>query len=326
MVLQIAVCAGLLALLVLMQLHDLLTRRRRRLRERLKIAAGEAAAVDTKAKDGANPVMAVKKRRLKLPSIPALRSSIGRNYTEKLRVDLTKAGIPLKPEELVGMALVLATGGACAGFLAGRGAPIAVLLAAIGVLLPSLWVGQVKKRRTAKLENQLVDALTLIANSLRAGHSFMQALDLVCRDMAPPLAPELARVLRESRLGLSIDEAFANLVARFDSRDLELTVTGVLIQRQVGGNLAQVLDNIAGTIEKRIKARGKVRTLTAQGRVSAWVISLMPFAMAVLVFGFYPEFGRTMLTSPLGIGMLAGSAVLLGIGILVIRKVVSIDV
>lgn len=320
-----AACAGILTFLIVLQLRDLLTWRQRRLRERLKIAAGQGTVVETRV-SVVNPVMTVHKRRLRLPSIPALGSVIGKPYMDRIKANLTRAGIPLKPEELAGMGAVLAVVGACAGFVAGRGVLPAVLLAAVGVALPGLWVSQVKRKRAGKLEGQLVDALTLIANSLRAGHSFMQALELVSRDSAPPLAPELARVLRESRLGVSIDQAFSNLVARFDSRDLELVVTGVLIQRQVGGNLALVLDSIAATIEKRVKSRGKVRTLTAQGRVSAWVISIMPFAMAVLVFGFYPDFGRVMLTTPLGLGMLGVGAVSLAVGILLIRKVVSIDV
>jgi tight adherence protein B len=310
----------------MVQIRNLLTRRQRRLQDRLRIAAGAGPSIPSHQVAGSNPVVAMPKKRLRLPSIPALGSVIGKRYMDRIRVDLTKAGIPLKPEELAGMAVVFSLVGACVGLLARRGPLPAVLLASAGGILPGLWVKEAKKKRGSKVEVQLVDSLTLIANSLRAGHSFMQALELVSRDSMPPLAPELARVIRESRLGVSVDEAFGNLVARFESRDLELAVTGVLIQRQVGGNLALVLDNIAGTIEKRLKARGKVRTLTAQGRVSAWVISIMPFAMATLVFGFYPDFGHVMLSTPLGLGMLGVAAVSLAIGIFLIRKVVSIDV
>ena len=342
MVTEIAVCAGVLTAAILLQLTEFLTSRQRRLRARLKLATGQAsgsvpgAFPDVTAKssigsqggsqEAQNPVMAGSKRRFRLPAIPALPGSLGRKYTEKIRADLTKSGVPLKPEELAGMSVVLAACGGLAGLFSGRGPLMAAALALVGLILPRQYVNQAKKRRAAKLEAQLVDALTLIANALRAGHSFMQALELVSHDTAPPLAPELARVLREARLGLSIDEAFGKLVSRFDSRDLELVVTGVLIQRQVGGNLASVLDGIASTIEKRIKARAKVRALTAQGRLSAWVVSLLPFALSGLVFGAYPDFGRVMLVNPLGIAMLVGAAALLVMGIFIIRKVVNIDV
>jgi tight adherence protein B len=341
---EIAVCAGVLTAAIVLQATELVTRPRRRLQARLKMATGEAAAVGLGAGAGGgsagvlggedagavaageNPVMARRKRRIRLPSIPAFGRVVGQKYMERMRTSLTKSGVPLKPEELAGMSLVFFLAGVAIGLLSKKGPFITAGLAFAGLLMPGLYVSHAKRRRAAKLESQLVDALTLIANSLRAGHSFMQALELVSHDMAPPLAPELARVLREARLGLSVDEAFGKLVSRFDSRDLELVITGVLIQRQVGGNLAVVLDGTADTIGKRLKARAKVRTLTAQGRLSAWVISIMPFGLAGLVFGLYPDFGHIMLVSPLGIAMLVGAAVLLVVGVFVIRKVVNVDV
>lgn len=323
---QIAVLCAVLTFLVALQLGDILTARQRRIRERLKMAAGQASP---QAKDPAvakNPVLSARKPRVKLPSIPAPASVLGKAWMDRIKVSLTKAGIPLRPEELTGMSVTMSIVGLAVGLVARKGVILPLGLAIAGAVTPGLWVMRAKRVRAAKLEIELVDALTLIANSLRAGHSFMQALELVGKDAPPPLGPELAKVLRDSRLGMSIDDAFAGLVSRFDSRDLELAVTGVLIQRQVGGNLAQVLDSIASTIEKRIKARGKIRTLTAQGRVSAWVISILPFAMAGVMFGMYPDFGSIMLNNPLGIGMLAFGAVSLVLGILLVRKVVTIDV
>ena len=329
MAIWIAACACLLTCLILLQLGELLTRRRRRLRERLRMAASQGApggAPGAPGAPGSNPLMAVRRRRLTLPVIPGLGAVFGRRHLERIRANLAKAGIPLKPEELAGIAAVAGLLGAGTGMLSPGRMLAAIALGIAGLLLPGLWVNQAKRRRAARLEAQLVDSLTLIANSMRAGHSFMQALEVASRDMAAPLAPELARTLKETRLGLSLDEAFASLVKRFDSRDLDLVVTGVLIQRQVGGNLAQVLDNIASTVEKRIKSRAKVRALTAQGRMSAWVISALPFGLSALIFTLYPDFGRVMLVNPLGIAMLAGAAALLVAGIFVIRKMVSIDV
>ena len=322
---QIAVFSGMLTFLIAMKLEELLTARQRRLRERLKMAAGQGAVVGAPA-TGANPVMNARKKRLRLPSIPALGSFIGKNYMDRIKSGLAKAGIPLRPEELAGMSALLSLAGVAVGLGLRRGVFPAILCSVLGLVTPGMWVNRSKRARASKLELELVDGLTLIANSLRAGHSFMQAIELVGKDAPAPLGPELARVLRETRLGVSVDDAFAGLLSRFESRDLDLAVTGVLIQRQVGGNLAQVLDSIASTIEKRLKARGKVRTLTAQGRFSAWVISLLPFAMAGIMFTLYPGFFGIMFSTPLGIGMLAAGAVSLGIGVFVVRKVVSIDV
>jgi len=323
---QIAALCSLLTVLIAFQLEDILTARQRRIKERLKMAAGQAAPQLKDIVAAKNPVLSVKKPRFRLPSIPALGSVLGKAWMDRIKVNLTKAGIPLRPEELAGMSVTMSVTGLALGLLARKGIVLALGIAVAGALAPGLWVKWATRVRAAKLEIQLVDTLTLIANSLRAGHSFLQALELVGKDAPPPLGPELAKVLRDSRLGMSIDDAFAGLVSRFESRDLELAVTGVLIQRQVGGNLAQVLDSIASTIEKRIKARGKIRTLTAQGRVSAWVISILPFAMAGVMFGMYPDFGKVMLSTPLGIGMLAAGAVSLTLGILLVRKVVTIDV
>ncbi|MGE5580276.1 MAG: type II secretion system F family protein [Bacillota bacterium] len=323
---QIATLCGLLTFLIAFQLEDILTARQRKIKERLKMTAGQAAPQAKELSAAKNPVLPVRRTRLKLPSIPALGSVLGKAWMDRIKVNLTKAGIPLRPEELAGMSVTFGAAGLVAGLLTRNGVALPLAFAVAGAVIPSLWVRRAIRVRAAKLEIELVDALTLIANSLRAGHSFMQALELVGKDAPPPLGPELAKVLRDSRLGMSIDDAFAGLLSRFESRDLELAVTGVLIQRQVGGNLAQVLDSIASTIEKRIKARGKIRTLTAQGRLSAWVISLLPFAMAGVMFSMYPDFSSVMLKSPLGIGMLAVGAVSLTFGIILVRKVVTIDV
>lgn len=329
MALAIAIVSGFLTVLVLFLLQSLFTWRRQSILDRLRAVAEEKARTQGReafpAHAGKSGVP-VKRRRMVLPGMQVLGSVFSRGYLERLKVNLTKAGVPLKPEELAGMSLAGGVGGAVVGLVLGRTVLMPSVLSLGGFAWPFAWVNLSKRRRTQKLEGQLVDALTLISNSLRAGHSFMQALELVSRDMAPPLAPELSRALKESRVGLSLDDALTGIVERFESRDLELVVTGVLVQRQIGGNLAQVLDNIASTIDKRIKARAKVRALTAQGRMSAWVISIMPFALAFLVFGAYPEFGRVMLAEPLGVIMLAVAGVLLAIGIALVRKVVAVDV
>lgn len=321
--LAISACVGIGMSILAAQLFNLLTRKRQSLQERLKVAVSTEDAPSLL--DGPAGASVVKRRRIALPVIPNLRQLVGKQYLEKVRVNLMKAGLPIKPEELMTITATSALLGAGGGLLL-KNPSLAILMGLGAIPMQNIWVNFAKRRRAAKLERQLLDALTLIANSLRAGHSFMQALEHVSRDLGPPLAPELARVIREGRMGLSVDDAFAGLVNRFDSKDLELAVTGVLIQRQVGGNLAQVLTNIVTTIDKRIKSRGKVRALTAQGRMSAVVVSALPFGLAAFMFTFYPDFIMVMIQEPLGLAMLIGAGILMVIGVFAIRKVVNIDV
>ncbi len=319
----IAALAGVLTTLVLWQLVLLATRRQRRLEARMRAAVGQTLW-DTQ---GALPSeTALKKRRAWFSAIPTMKGVFGKKYLEKAGTNLAKAGVPLKPEEFASVCAVGSSALAGLGIVAKKGLPAVFFMVALGMCFPHLWLAVLRRKRASKVERQLLDALALLANSLRAGHSFMQALELARRDMGPPLGPEIARVLRQTRVGLSLDQAFSGLTERFDSRDLELVVTGVLIQRQIGGNLAEVFDNIASTVDKRIKSRAKVRALTAQGRMTAWVISLLPFGLGAVIFGMYPDFSQVMLSTPAGLAMLGGAALLLVIGVFILRKVVSIDV
>ncbi|QUL98159.1 MAG: type II secretion system F family protein [Candidatus Fermentithermobacillus carboniphilus] len=365
MAISISVCASIFAALVTWTLIDFATRDGRRLRARLRevladahpesagaaawaspagvsyvgfasaeavsggVASGGTAlggAASVRLNGSRKAAHITGQRRLRFPIIAVPGSLLGRRFGERLRSELARAGIPLKPEELVSMAAILGFGGFILGMLFFRRALFATVPGVLGVLVPFLWVHLAKKERSAGIEGQLLNALVLIANSLRAGHSFMQALELVQKEMEPPLAQELGRVIRESKMGIPVEEALLNLTRRVESRDLDLAVTGVLIQRQVGGNLARVLDNIALTIDRRIKTRARIRVVTAQGRISAWIISILPFALGVLVFGMYPEFGRVMFSEPMGIGMLMVAGILLVVGIFLVRRVVNIDV
>jgi len=341
MVLAIAICASITTMLFLNLLRAFLTRNKRRIKRRLKWVLANSSGLSFElVADGTGKVetkpapsdttrknaTTTRQRKFKFLAIKIPGSYVGCRYMARLQSNLIKAGIPLKPEEMVGLILGCAVLGLVVGAVCFRRAFAALLLAILGSSLPYSWVCVAKKKRSAKIESQLLNALVLIANSLRAGHSFLQALELVSRELAPPLSPEFGRIFRESKMGIPVEEALENMVKRVESKDLELAVTAVLIQRQVGGNLAAVLENIAVTIDKRIKTRARIRVVTAQGRISAWIISILPFALAALVFGMYPDFGRIMLVEPVGVGMLLGAFVLLGIGILVIQRVVNIDV
>ena len=212
------------------------------------------------------------------------------------------------------------------GFLLFRDMLVICLFALMGSFLPHIWVHLTKARRVKKIEQHLLNSVMLIANSLRAGHSFLQAVEIVCNDTPPPLADEFKKVLRETKLGVPVEEALTNMTKRIESKDLEMMVTGVLIQRQVGGNLAEILDTIAHTIDKRIKTKAKIKTLIAQPKLSGWIISILPFGLALFIFISKPEFIRILITEPIGRILLGTGLCMMVIGIFLIRKVVDIDV
>ena len=174
--------------------------------------------------------------------------------------------------------------------------------------------------------SQLGDALILIANSLRTGYSFMQALDMVAQEMRPPISTEFGRAVKEMNLGVPVENALGNLAKRIDSEDLDLVLTSVLIQRQVGGNLSEVLDNIARTIRERVRIRGEIRTMTAQGRISGIIISLLPIALGLVIYTMNPGYVRVLFVHPIGQLMLGVAVVGQIIGVFVIRRIVDIEV
>ncbi len=239
---------------------------------------------------------------------------------------LIQAGVPLKGAEFAVICAGTMVAGGAALFAAGGGRPVLMLAGvAAGYLLPVLTLRIKAARRVRQFNNQLADALVLVGNSLRTGYSFLQAIEMVSREMAPPLGAEFARVLKEMSLGVTTEEALANMGQRVVSDDLDLVVTAVLIQRQVGGNLAEVLDGIAGTIRARIKLKGEVRTLTAQGRVSGLIIGVLPFALAGFIYVINPQYILTLFMHPAGMLMVGYALVSMAIGMLMVWKIVNIE-
>ena len=238
---------------------------------------------------------------------------------------LEQAGIPLRGEEMAGAVGL----GAVVGFLLGAalaGAVGALLGAVLGYLTPGYLLKAHLAKRLRVAEEQLGDFLSFAANAMRAGNSLMQAMELAARDLAPPVSTEMKRTLREISLGINMDEAWQNLVARLPSGDMDLVATAVLIQRQVGGDLASVLDSIAGTIRERQRMKAQVRTLTAQGRLSGIVIALLPFVLFALFSVINPGYVRLLWTEPLGLAMLGVGLVSQGMGMAVISRIIRIDV
>jgi tight adherence protein B len=239
---------------------------------------------------------------------------------------LARAGLRVRPSEyMIGQAGAAGLLGliALARFQVSLAVPVAAVL---GLLLPGLFVRFRMNRRLKHLNSQLSDVLSLMANSLKAGHALPQTLEVIAAESRPPIAEEFARCIRELKVGGSMEGALRNLARRTGSEDLELVVTAVLVQLDVGGNLAGTLERIAHTIRERVRIKGEIATTTAQGRMSGWIVTLMPIVVAGLLFVVSPDYFRPMTQQLLGWMMLVGAGFMILIGNFVIRKIVRIDV
>ncbi|HTE66531.1 MAG TPA: type II secretion system F family protein, partial [Candidatus Binatia bacterium] len=203
----------------------------------------------------------------------------------------------------------------------------------VGAYFPRYYLKYRQRKRLRDFGSQLPDTITLLANSLRAGSSFLQGIELVTREGRPPISEEFERVVREMSLGMALQPALNNLVRRVASEDLELMVTAINIQAQVGGNLATVLDSIAYTIRERIRIIGEINTLTAMQRYSGYVITLLPIGLGAILFLISPSYMGRMLDSPpelfglpTGIIFMIIGLISMGIGYVFIRRIVDIKV
>jgi tight adherence protein B len=261
------------------------------------------------------------------------------NFGANLLRDLGAADLKLKPSEFLAIWAGTTIGVPIVMFFLGFFIPslqnvlILLLGAGLGFIGPRFWLNRRKSGRLNAFNKQLPDTITLIANALRAGSSFLQAIELVVRESRPPISVEFGRVIREVNLGLPFDTALENMVRRVRSEDFELMATAIAIQHQVGGNLAEILDSIAFTIRERVRIKGEIRSLTAQQRMSGYVVGGLPFALAVFIYIAAPTFFDPMFRKPpdligipFGIILIGIGGVMMAIGFLLIRRIVDIEV
>lgn len=239
---------------------------------------------------------------------------------------LRQAGIPLLGSEFIVMVLLFSAALFVVIYMITLEKHIALIFA---LLLPIfLWVlllMLISKRRSAFTE-QLSDCLTTVSNALRAGYSFQQAVDVISKEMEPPISTEFARVSHDVSMGINLDEALEQMAKRVESSDFDLVVTAVLIQREIGGNLAQVLDSISDTIIERIRMKREIQSLTAQGRLSAVVLVLLPFFVGAFMYVFNHEQFILLLEEPSGQIALVVALVMEIVGVYSIKKIIDIDV
>lgn len=249
-----------------------------------------------------------------------------KSYLDEKKRKLNQAYVFLRPEEFVGISLLVAIGFALLVFLGTRNIFIGLLGLIIGYKLPDLYISSLRKTRMKKLSDQLPEALGIISNGLRAGFSFNQALSVAAKEIDSPLKDEFSRIVRDNSIGKPMDEVLMDFSTRVDDEDVEMFVTALLIQRSVGGNLTEVLDTLAETIRDRMRIRGEINTLTAQGRLSAIIISLLPFFVAAIIFFMSRDYIMELFTNPVGIFMIGAALVLQVIGIFIITKMVNIEI
>lgn len=245
------------------------------------------------------------------------------------RAQLARADLKLTVGEYFGLHIVSVAGMAFISLflLFPMQAVPAIIAAGAGFFLPRLYVARKQAQRLKKFELQMPDMLGMWVNSLRAGYSVLQSLEAIAREMPDPTSTEIQRVVREVQLGIPLEQALDHMLERMPSAELDLCFTAVNIQREVGGNLAEILEVIGHTIRERIKLFGEIRVLTAQGRITGWLISGLPIFLGIVLFLINPRYMSNLFSNPgCGWPMLAVGAFMIVAGMAAIQRIVSIDI
>ncbi len=321
MIFVVSLVSTIFILLILILLLEYRSRNRRALARRMRYYAGEMD----------NPEDKPKERKTLTERLMGLLHSGGQllsniRHARGLDFKLQQAGVPLLGTEFV---LLLAVSAVVAGLIAVFATKkwyAGILAAILIVAVEYVYVLVCIERRSSSFTNQLGDCLMMVANALRAGFSFLQAMEMISKEMEPPISDEFKHVMRDIGLGATVERALDDMDKRVGSPDFSLVVTAVLIQQQVGGDLAQILDTISETIQDRIRMRREVKTLTTQGRMSGWILILTPIAMALFMTSSDPNYLDPLLKNPIGQMILAATIIMEIIGAIVIKRIVDIEV
>jgi len=247
-------------------------------------------------------------------------------FSARLDDKLEQAGLPMRAGEFVASSVVCAIAGGLLGAVLLRNILFILVVAVVASLIPYVWLVRARGQRQKKMAEQLADVLSILASSLRAGHGFLQSLDQVASEISEPSASEFHRVVSEIRLGRPIDEAMIAMADRIGSEDMRWAVIAVNIQREVGGNLAEVLDIVAKTVRERAYIHRQVRVLSAEGRISIAILAALPIGLFLYLAITNPDYVTPLFKDPIGQIMLICGATLMGLGILVMKRIVRIDV
>ena len=319
----LSVSFGLFGFFLWVSIAGTLTKGRRDVEKRLNKIANKQSNLTLQIQE--------KQKKRKLSILKRATNSDGKQSVQRKKLmdtifnELILADIMMKPEEfsMIWLVLTFVPAGLAALFQAGL--MPSVTLAAVGAFLPIIFIKIKKGKRIKAFEAQLGDTLIMMCNGLRSGFSFKQAMENVASDMPAPIGVEFGRVCNEIRYGATLDDALNNMVERVKSPDLMLVVSAVLIQRTTGGNLSEILSTISETIRDRIKIKGEISSITAQGRMSGMIIGALPVCIAAILMVVNPEYMSTFFTTTAGNIMLAVSVVMEVLGFFAIRKVVTIE-
>ena len=239
---------------------------------------------------------------------------------------LVQSGLNWSVAKYLGVTLLAMGAVLVAGLLLHFFWPFVLLGVAAVATLPYLYVLRARNKRIHTIEGQLPDALELMSRALRAGHSFPSSLEMVATEGPSPIAGEFRTTFDEVNYGIPMQDALMNMTTRIASSDLRYFVVAVLIQRETGGNLAELLDNLAKLMRERFKLLGQIRVLSAEGRLSAWILSLLPFVLAGVINIIHPKFLAVLWEDPVGLKLIYAALVMMLLGILWMRKIIKIRV
>ena len=254
------------------------------------------------------------------------KKKIGNSRKTLVKIEnvIASAGLLIRPSELLILWALSAFGPALLFFVMSRSLTVSLGAMIIGFALPPFILLRKKAKRIELFEQQLVEAVGIIANSLKSGLTLQQAMVSISQDMPDPISKEFARIIREVNLGNSFEKALTNATERLSSKNFMMITSAVLIQRQIGGNLSDILTNIASTIKERFKIKNEIRVLTTTGRTSGKVIGFLPIFILVFFMIANPSYVEDFFHTTIGIAMLSTGAVLETLGFLIIRKIVNI--
>ncbi len=254
-------------------------------------------------------------------------------WWDRISTDLARADLRLKPMEYILARIALTIIGAIVGYAVGGGTMLFTLTGLVlGYFGLGMFVRFRQRQRLNRFNSQLSDMLNLMVNGLRAGYSTLQALEAVSRELPPPISTEFRRVVQEVQIGIPLDQALDNLLRRIPSDDLDLVITAINIQREVGGNLADILETISSTIRERVRLKGEIRVLTSQVRFSGTALAIMPIVLFFIIYRINPDYMGQMVhpdnpaLKPVGYCIIATGLILIAIGYFVMQKIADIEV
>jgi tight adherence protein B len=249
-----------------------------------------------------------------------------RGVGASLATQLARANLKFTVGEFLALTVILVIGLGAAAYILRRDFVITAIACLVGFFGPWIYVTLMRGRRLRAFNDQLSDTINLMVNGIRAGYSVMQAMEAVADEMGPPISEEFGRVVREVQLGLTLEQALDNMLRRITSDDLDMMITAIKVQREVGGNLAEVLDAISYTIRERVRIKGEIKALTSYGRGAGNLLSALPVILSVVIYLISPDFISQLFDDPCGWIMLGAAAAGIVVGYLIIRKIVDIEV